>query len=392
VTLTVVVGVLAALPIDCLPDRVSAWRAAEPNPGSRYGANNLPGIVSGPPGDSAPTQGSTTVASLGHQGRVVIGFDDIEIEDRPGPDFIVFENPFFVGAVPTGPTAPFSVFAEAGFVEVSLDGISWQSFPYDAAALNESRGKNIDQAMHLRLRGLAGITPTFTGNWTVPDDPEAWDASGQGGVSGAGGDAFDLATIGWSRARFVRISDADSRNGPAGSAEGFDLDAVVVLHGRPLMPSSVDQDGDRLPDAAETAIYGSDPLDSDTDGDGTDDGSEVASCRDPSSFDTSPWWIKEPRIWIKSGSCSDLRWTFLGSGASYDLLRGRVRELRTLANSIDLGVTQCVVNDTVAVRFACDAALPAPGDAFFYTVRRAGNAHYGWSALYLERHSGAACP
>ena len=58
-------------PLDCLPDRVVAWEAAEPNSESRFGAVFLPGIVLGPPGDSLAFQGALTVASLGFGGGVL---------------------------------------------------------------------------------------------------------------------------------------------------------------------------------------------------------------------------------------------------------------------------------------------------------------------------------
>ena len=172
-------------PIDCWGDRLAEWKPVAANPQALFGAAFLPGIFLGPPGDSSPSQGSFSVASFGYGGRAVIAFDDIVIEDRPGPDFIVFENAFFQLPLPTSDGAPFFVFAEPGIVEVSADGSEWHAFPYDAGALaevpNQPNG-TIDADLYHRLRGLAGITPTFTGNWTVPDDPEVFDPSGPGGV------------------------------------------------------------------------------------------------------------------------------------------------------------------------------------------------------------------
>jgi hypothetical protein len=49
----------------------------------------------------------------------------------------------------------------------------------------------------------------------------------------AGGDGFDLATLGVARARFVRIRDSGA-NGYGGTTGGFDLDAVAVVNGSPL--------------------------------------------------------------------------------------------------------------------------------------------------------------
>ncbi len=381
-----------AQPVDCLPDAVALWQAAGPTPDGRYGANTLPGIVLGPPGDSSPIQGSTTVASLGPDGSVTLRFDDIVIEDRPGPDFIVFENAFFVGSVPPNDSADYSVFTEPGFVDVSADGTAWTRFPYDAQALAETAGKSASKALQHRLTGLAGITPTFTGNWTVADSLTAWDASGQGGVSGAGGDAFDLATLGLTQARFIRITDAGSRNGPTGSAEGFDLDAVVVLHGRPNITSEADSDGDRLPDAVESAVYGSNPLRADSDADGTDDGREVAGCRSPNSVDNAAWLVREPRLWLRSGACSELRWTFMGSGLSYDVLRGDVAGLAAVGAHVDLGAAVCLQDNAAGVRYSCDSVKPLAGQSFFYLVRVSTASAYGWSSALTPRQAGGGCP
>jgi hypothetical protein len=239
-----------SLPVDCLPDRVVSFDPVASNPAALFGAAWQPGIVLGPPGDSSPTDGSFSVVTLGFGGSVTLRFDDIVIEDRPGPDFIVFENGFFKPPLPASPADDFRLFGEPGIVEVSADGTAWLAFPYDAAALQAvadlPAGSDIDRALYEQLERLAGVTPTFTGNWTVADDRVLFDPDGTGGVSGAGGDAFDLADVGLAQARFVRITDGDTRIGFTGSGQGFDLDALVVLHGRPRPPATADTDGDRL--------------------------------------------------------------------------------------------------------------------------------------------------
>ncbi len=105
--------------IDCLPDRVAVWTPVAQNPQSLFGAAFVPGIVLGPPGESVEFQGSLTVASFGFGGGIVVAFDDLVIEDGPGPDFIVFENAFFKLPLPDSPDDDFSIFAEPGIVEVS---------------------------------------------------------------------------------------------------------------------------------------------------------------------------------------------------------------------------------------------------------------------------------
>jgi hypothetical protein len=380
-------------PVDCLPDEIVEWQAAEPAPETRFGAAFLPGIVLGPPGDSLPIQGSTSVASLGNGGVIVLRFTDVVIEDGPGPDFIVFENPFFVGAAPTSSADDYRIFAEPGIVEVSVDGVTWITFPFDAQALADALGADIDPGQYLALQGLAGLTPTFTGSWTVPNNPLDFDPAGTGGISGAGGDAFDLSAVGLAEARWIRITDAGSQNGPTGAAEGFDLETVVILHGRPVPPATADRDGDRLPDLAEVSIYGTDPDLLDSDADGIDDGREVAACRDPAGFGDAPLLALEPRLWLDDDDgCTAARWTFLGTGLTYDLIRGEVASLAEDASAVDLGPTTCLADGHLTVSWSCDATVPSPSQRFFYVVRATGESHFGRSSGLKPREAAAACP
>lgn len=381
-----------SLPLDCLPDALASIDTAEPSPEARFGATYLPGIVLGPPGDSAPNTGTSSVASLGFGGSLVYEFVETVIEDRPGPDFIVFENAFFQGAAPENPEDHYAIFTEAAFVEVSADGVDWRLFPYDADALAEASGNwYVDRPLHQRLGGLAGITPTFSGNWTVADDAAVWDPAGQGGISGAGGDAFDLASVGLAEARFVRITDAQTHNGYTGSAEGADLDALVVLHGRPRPPAALDQDGDGLADAAELEIYGTLPGEPDSDFDGTDDGREIAGCRDPNSADTSPFLLRVPRLWLRSGVCTELRWSFTGTGALFDLVRGELSALAGTDTWVDLGDTICLVDDSDTWNYSCDEEQPLVGTGRFYLVAISGES-LGRSSGLVERDTSGGCP
>jgi hypothetical protein len=145
------------------------------------------------------------VLSLGMGGSIVLGFARYAISDGPGPDLVVFENPFWPGNDPT------KVYAEPGEVSVSEDGETWATFPCDAAG---------DGAGH--YAGCAGVTPTleYDPETTVPLDPAV-----------TGGDVFDLADVGLASANFVRIRDVSNR-GAAPSA-GFDLDAVGIVNTEP---------------------------------------------------------------------------------------------------------------------------------------------------------------
>lgn len=172
----------------------------EEGQGAGFGKDALPGVVLGPPAGGSTAQGSTDVLSLGQGGVVVLELGG-EAVDGPGPDLIVFENPFVVAT--TG-----AIFAEPGEVAVSEDGASFVAFPCAPA----------DTAPN----GCAGYGVVLAGrdNGVDATDPAA-----------AGGDAFDLADVGLARARFVRITDrgAEAGTSAAPPTAGFDLDAVAIV-------------------------------------------------------------------------------------------------------------------------------------------------------------------
>jgi hypothetical protein len=383
-------------PVDCLPDRVVVFEPVAPNPAALFGAAFAPGIVLGPPGDSEAFAGSSSVLTLGFTGSVLLGFDDIVIENRPGPDFLVFENPFFRFPVPASANDDYRIFAEPGRVEVSADGLHWETFPYDPAALQDASelpaGGDVDPTLYAALTGLAGLTPTFTGNWTVANDPATFDRLGTGGISGAGGDAFDLETVGLTEARFVRVSDADTQIGFPGTGEGFDLDAIVVLNGRPVAPTEVDTDGDRLSDLEEIRVYGSNPVLPDSDGDGIDDGREIAGCRNPAGGETDPFLIRESRLWVSGSTCTELRWTFMGTGRIHDLIRGELNSLSGTGGVTDLGTVTCLADDAASLRWSCDPDQPPQDQGFFYLVRIDPDSDYGRSSQLKARIATGGCP
>lgn len=168
----------------------------------------MPGVVLGPPAGGGAFSQSLDVYPLGHGGSITLAFEDNAILNGPGPDFRVFENAFHTSSDLS------TTFREAGFVEASADGITFVRFPWNAE----------------NFTGLAGISPVYANPLAGigPLDPNA------------GGDAFDLATIGLDEARYVRIVDAadfvndEGNNFPIrgqGKA-GFDLDAIVALNSR----------------------------------------------------------------------------------------------------------------------------------------------------------------
>ncbi|MBI4242427.1 MAG: hypothetical protein HY613_11995 [Candidatus Rokubacteria bacterium] len=380
---------LADATSDCFPHRIASFQVGTVSSPPAFNTWQ-PGIVFGPPGDATPTTGSLSVMSLGKGGEIVLEFDESEIVDGAGPDFIVFENPFFCTAVPQSATGPYSVFAEPGIVAVSDDGVNFRTVPFNTAALSQVGSGCTDKVLLQRLIGLAGITPNFTGNYTIPDDPLVFDPTAPGGVSGHGGDAFDLATVGLAHARFVRITDPSLPTGIPGSSEGFDLDAVVALHARPLLGlGQLDTDGDGLSDEAEAFLYHTDPARPDTDGDGVPDGEEAATCRNPLASDPDPFFLPIVELEVAQPSPTLLRWNFLGTGVTYDAVRGGVGALRSVGGMVDLGVVTCIENDStdLTTRGLEDAAVPLPGEAFFYAVRAnaAGGFGYGLSSAHEPR-------
>lgn len=167
-----------------------------------FGQNGYPGVVLGPPRGKGTGAGGLDVLSLGVGGEIVLDFGSNVIADGEGADFIVFENPFWVGGLSSG------VFAELGEVSVSNDLTNWLKFPC-----------SLQPTQPGVYPGCAGWTPTLAYDpfVIVPLDPAK-----------TGGDAFDLATISLQSARYVRVRDLSTSG--QGETAGFDLDAVGVIH------------------------------------------------------------------------------------------------------------------------------------------------------------------
>ena len=192
-------------PTDAAPGKVCASLYAtsvesfEPGLGPSFGQADLPDIVLGAPKGRGDAEGSFDVASLGNGGQITLGFAPSAIVDRPGPDFIVFENAFYVNDDPQ------QTFAELATVEVSQDGVTYERFPCTAS--------------EPPFGTCAGWHPVHANpdtNAIDPTDPAV-----------AGGDAFDLADLGVSEARYVRITDRVDLVGLNGV---FDLDAVSIVN------------------------------------------------------------------------------------------------------------------------------------------------------------------
>lgn len=176
-----------------------------------FGLTSMPAVVEGPPAGGGAQSGSLDVVSLGYKGEIVLSFEPNSIVDGPGADFLVFENAFWAGGDPSRPAA------ELADVSVSEDGITWKTFPCTPGS-GPPYGS------------CAGWRPVYSapGNGISPVDPAT-----------AGGDPFDLADLGLTTARFVRIRDLGTIDCPSNPANksttvGFDLDAVALVHAKDM--------------------------------------------------------------------------------------------------------------------------------------------------------------
>ncbi len=181
--------------------------------GAGFGQESFPDNILGPPDPvatpSVPSSSPVELLTLGTSGVIILAFRDGGIVDGAGPDFTVFENPFYYGMDSL-------VYRETAIVAVSEDGVTWYEFPYDPDT----------------FAGLAGVTPVDGS--ADPLDPTF-----------SGGDAFDLADVGLAHAAYVRITD--SGDFVPDSGPSFDLDAVAVLHGE--SGNGINDSENSLPDA-----------------------------------------------------------------------------------------------------------------------------------------------
>jgi hypothetical protein len=177
-------------------------------PCSGFGRDQMPTIVEGPPVGGGTLMGSLDVLSLGNGGEIIVSFEPNAIVDGPGVDFIIFENPFYIGGNPD------HIYAEPAEVSVSDDGVSWTSFTPCTDTTNSPP-----------YQDCAGIHPVLSNpdNGISPLDPKT-----------AGGDPYDLATIGVKHAKYVRIVDKVIEDcpeaGPHLDTNGFDLDAIAIVN------------------------------------------------------------------------------------------------------------------------------------------------------------------
>lgn len=172
-----------------------------------FGIPEMPDIVKGPPVGAGDGKGSFDVVSLGLGGEIVVSVEPNAIVDGPGPDFIVFENSFWASGNPNQPAA------DPGEVSVSDDGATWKTFACSVPDSGTDYG------------ACAGWHPVYSApnNGISPFD-----------VAKAGGEAYDLSSVGLAKAKFVRIRDRSTTTCagivPKPNNAGFDLDAIAVVN------------------------------------------------------------------------------------------------------------------------------------------------------------------
>jgi hypothetical protein len=181
--------------VDAYADRVVRVTLG---PGAGFGQDRFPEVVLGPPQGGGASSGSLDVLSLGREGVIELEFVDFIAIDGPGVDVLVFENPF-------------GTFFETGVVAVSSDGVDFREFPCASSDVD-------------------GGFPGCAGTQVVFANPSLGVSATDPAV--AGGNGFDLAQVGLSSARYVRIRDSGANRFYAAPAGGFDLDAVSVVNGR----------------------------------------------------------------------------------------------------------------------------------------------------------------
>lgn len=157
-----------------------------------------------------PVSSPEDLLSIGLNGEITIGFKNYKIIDKPGIDFIIYENVMWNRIEK-------KYFVEPAQVSVSYDGINFIAFPFDSAT----------------LKGCAGISPT-KGKMVNID------------ILASGGDGFDIADLGLKEIKYIKIKDITEilkdpnhyYHDP--TISGFDLDAVVGINHEKIFNSIAD--------------------------------------------------------------------------------------------------------------------------------------------------------
>ena len=220
---------------------------------------------------------TSELVSIGAGGELVVAFDH-DVTDDPrnpfGVDLIVFGNAFFGDAAyPMG--TPSGLFAEGGQISVSHDGVSWVAVPgTDADGFAPTCGW-LDASPYATVPGLEPtdftrpIDPSITAASMIGQEWSAVRAMYNGSGGGAG---IDLAPLGLSSIRFVRVRV------PAGAMQSAEIDGFSDV-----APAGIagDLDGNGSIDGADLGIllsaFGTTEPGADLDGSGSVDGGDLGA-------------------------------------------------------------------------------------------------------------------
>ncbi|HOD07193.1 MAG TPA: LIC_13355 family lipoprotein [Myxococcota bacterium] len=215
-----------ALPTDTRPMDL----VVEAPGASGEGTGDPRNAVNGVRGGGALTGGTDVYSISAVTGSfLVLALDGFSIGNGPGAELVVFENPFNYGDG--------GVFMDQTIVQVSRDGITWVSFPFDFTAEDET-SYSTDPAY---WDGFAGVTPVIF-NQDIDPNADPFNAET------AGGDAFDLdrldqddpdaAAVARHGFRFVRLLPARTVLNPDTEqafvsdpiSNGPDIDGIYVRY------------------------------------------------------------------------------------------------------------------------------------------------------------------
>lgn len=159
------------------------------------------------------------ILSLGEGGSIILEFDDV-MENKPGTDFVVFENGFYFGGT----------FAELAYVEVATTTNAWARFPVTAFITNTLGAYEV-----MDVTKVDGVAGKHTMEYGTPFDLE-WLKNDTNVLSGA---------VKLDQIAYIRIVDIIGDGGsldqfgrpiydPFGagpfSTDGFDLRGIGVMN------------------------------------------------------------------------------------------------------------------------------------------------------------------
>jgi len=201
------------------------------SPGATFDGTGDPANATNGVRGGGATTGGTDVYSIGisPESWLVLRVSEHAVQNGPGPDFVVFENAFNYGDD--------GVFMDQAVVQVSRDGLTWVTFPFDYTSADETTYSTAPDDWS----GFAGISPVRLNQEATPDaDP--FDAAT------AGGDRFDLDDLpeadpdavaiknhGFTYVRLVAAAailnpDTDAPFVHDPIANGPDIDGIAVRH------------------------------------------------------------------------------------------------------------------------------------------------------------------